>query len=54
MSDAILSPLKKGRKVKKENRIVFTCHKCNKPVSYDKYRGYPFGNLCRQCFKKGR
>lgn len=36
-------------KTVKENRIVCKCRKCNKPYSYDKFKGYAFGELCREC-----
>ena len=39
-------------KTKKENRIMCVCDKCNKPYSYDKTKGYDFGNKCRECAKK--
>ena len=39
-----------GKKV-----FVGRCEKCNKPFSYttnDTKKGYPFGNLCRECATK--
>ena len=39
-------------KTKKEDRIVCVCEKCNKPYSYDKTKGYAFGNKCRECATK--
>ena len=35
--------------MKKENRIITKCSKCNKPYSYDKNKGWKFGTLCREC-----
>lgn len=39
------------RKTPKQYRINCKCRKCNKPYSYDKRKGYPFGGLCRECAK---
>lgn len=36
-------------KTKKENRVICKCRKCNKPYSYDRNKGYSFGELCRHC-----
>lgn len=36
-------------KTLKENRVICKCRKCNKPYSYDKTKGYSFGELCREC-----
>ena len=41
------------KKTVKENRVMCTCRKCNKPYSYDKTKGYAFGDKCRECAKKG-
>lgn len=41
-------------KTLKENRVMCTCSKCNKPYSYDKAKGYPFGKLCRFCATGGK
>lgn len=39
-------------KTPKENRVNCTCRKCNKPYSYDKKKGYPFGTMCRECARR--
>ena len=39
-------------KTPKENRVICKCRKCNKPYSYDKTKGYAFGELCRECAGK--
>ena len=36
-------------KTAKENQIVCKCRKCNKPYSYNKFKRYAFGELCREC-----
>lgn len=41
------------KKTLKENRIMFKCRKCNKPYSYDKFKGYAFGDMCRECARNG-
>ena len=41
------------KKTLKENRVVCVCRKCNKPYSYDKTKGYAFGDKCRECVVKG-
>lgn len=38
--------------MKKENRIITSCSKCNKPFSYDKNKGWEYGLLCRECGEK--
>lgn len=40
------------KKTLKENRVVCACRKCNKPYSYDKTKGYAFGEKCRECARK--
>lgn len=40
-------------KTLKENRIMCKCSKCGKPYSYDKHKGYAFGDMCRECATKG-
>jgi Zn finger protein HypA/HybF involved in hydrogenase expression len=40
------------KKTLKENRVMCVCRKCNKPYSYDKLKGYAFGDKCRECSKK--
>ena len=42
------------KKTLKENRIICTCRKCNKPYSFDVTKGYPFGDLCRSCATGGK
>ena len=42
------------KKTLKENRKMCVCRKCNKPYSYDKTKGYAFGELCRACAKGGK
>ena len=39
-------------KTTKENRVMCKCRKCNKPYSYDKIKGYAFGELCRECAER--
>lgn len=39
-------------KTRKEDRVMCKCEKCTKPFSYDKYKGYSFGKLCRECATK--
>lgn len=41
------------KKTLKENRVMCVCAKCNKPYSYDKKKGYAFGEKCRECAAKG-
>ena len=43
--------MKNNKKIKKENRVITQCKKCNKPYSYDKNKGWAFGELCRECAK---
>lgn len=40
------------KKIPKENRVICKCKKCNKPYSYDKHKGWAFGELCRECATK--
>ena len=42
------------KKTLMDNRIICTCRKCNKPYSYDKTKGYVFGEMCRECAKGGK
>lgn len=42
----------KGYKIKKKDRAITQCTKCNKPFSFDKNKGWPFGNMCRECATK--
>lgn len=42
------------KKTLKENRVNCACRKCKKPYSYDKTKGYAFGELCRECAKGGK
>lgn len=44
--------MKNKKKIKKENRVITQCTKCNKPYSYDKDKGWKFGELCRECATK--
>ena len=37
-----------------ENRVNCVCRKCNKPYSFDKTKGYSFGELCRSCASRGK
>ena len=41
------------KKTAKENRVMCTCRKCNKPYSFDKTKGYRFGDMCRFCATGG-
>lgn len=40
------------KKTLKEHRVMCKCRKCSKPYSYNKFRGYAFGDLCRECGRK--
>ena len=40
------------KKIKKNDRVITQCTKCNKPYSYDANKGWKFGTLCRECGEK--
>lgn len=42
------------KKTLKENRVMCVCRKCNKPYSFDKTKGYAFGDKCSFCATGGK
>ena len=44
----------KGYKIKKKDIVITQCVYCNKPFSFDKNKGWPFMDMCRECVKNKR